>query len=46
MALFIASLSLTGSELEAAKSGILVGSATSLCIGLGLLASTLPRAGR
>jgi len=46
MALFIASLSLTGSELEAAKSGILAGSAASLCLGLGLLASTLPRAAR
>jgi NhaA family Na+:H+ antiporter len=46
MALFIASLSLAGAELEAAKAGILVGSATSLCLGLGLLALTLPRASR
>jgi NhaA family Na+:H+ antiporter len=43
MALFIASLSLAGPELEAAKSGILAGSATSLCLGLGLLAWFLPR---
>jgi NhaA family Na+:H+ antiporter len=46
MALFIASLSLAGPELEAAKSGILAGSAVSLCLGLGLLVSTLPRAAR
>jgi NhaA family Na+:H+ antiporter len=46
MALFIASLSLAGSGLEAAKSGILVGSAMSLCIGLGLLAAVLPRPAR
>ena len=46
MALFIASLSLAGTELAAAKAGILVGSATSLCLGLGLLALTLPRASR
>jgi NhaA family Na+:H+ antiporter len=46
MALFIASLSLAGAELAAAKAGILVGSATSLCLGLGLLALTLPRASR
>ncbi len=44
MSLFIASLSLAGSELEAAKSGILVGSAASLCLGLGLLARALPAA--
>ena len=46
MALFIASLSLAGLELEAAKSGILAGSAVSLCLGLGLLARALPRAAR
>ena len=46
MALFIASLSLAGLELEAAKSGILAGSAVSLCLGLGLLAWALPRAAR
>ena len=46
MALFIASLSLAGPELEAAKSGILAGSAVSLCLGLGLLAWTLPRTSR
>jgi len=46
MALFIASLSFAGLELEAAKSGILAGSAVSLCLGLGLLAWTLPRAAR
>jgi len=46
MALFIASLSLAGPELEAAKSGILAGSAVSLCLGVGLLAWTLPRAAR
>jgi NhaA family Na+:H+ antiporter len=46
MALFIASLSLGGPELEAAKSGILAGSAVSLCLGLGLLVWTLPRAAR
>ncbi|HSB40323.1 MAG TPA: Na+/H+ antiporter NhaA [Methylomirabilota bacterium] len=43
MALFIASLSLTGAGLEAAKSGILAGSAASLVLGLGLLARALPR---
>jgi NhaA family Na+:H+ antiporter len=46
MALFIASLSLAGPELGAAKSGILAGSAVSLCLGLGLLVWTLPRAAR
>jgi NhaA family Na+:H+ antiporter len=46
MALFIASLSLAGPELEAAKSGILAGSAVSLGLGLGLLAWTLPGAAR
>jgi len=46
MALFIASLSLAGPELEAAKSGILAGSAVSLCLGLGLLAWSLPRTAR
>jgi len=46
MALFIASLSLAGLGLEAAKSGILAGSAVSLCLGLGLLAWALPGAAR
>jgi NhaA family Na+:H+ antiporter len=46
MALFIASLSLAGPELEAAKSGILVASAASLGLGMGLLVSALPRAAR
>jgi len=43
MALFIASLSLAGPGLEAAKSGILLGSAASLCLGLAVLAWALPR---
>jgi NhaA family Na+:H+ antiporter len=41
MALFIASLSLAGPGLEAAKAGILLGSAASLCLGLGLLVGAL-----
>ena len=45
MALFIASLSLAGADLEAAKSGILAGSAVSLGLGLGVLAWSLPRDG-
>ncbi len=43
MALFVASLSLTGPVLEMAKSGILVGSALSLIGGVTVLAWTLPR---
>jgi NhaA family Na+:H+ antiporter len=46
MALFIASLSLTGADLDAAKSGVLAGSAVSLCLGLGVLAWFLPKARR
>ncbi|HUF48744.1 MAG TPA: Na+/H+ antiporter NhaA [Vicinamibacterales bacterium] len=45
MALFLASLSLDGQTLNAAKAGILLGSAVSLTLGLGLLRATLPRAG-
>lgn len=47
MALFIASLSLEGAELQAAKSGILAGSALSLVFGMALLALSLraPEAG-
>lgn len=45
MALFIASLSLTGGLLDAAKSGILVGSAISLIGGMSLLALALRRPG-
>ncbi len=43
MALFVASLSLTGPVLEIAKSGILVGSALSLIGGMAVLAWVLPR---
>ncbi len=43
MALFIASLSLDGPLLEAAKSGILVGSAISLVCGFGVLALAVRR---
>jgi NhaA family Na+:H+ antiporter len=43
MALFLASLSLQGSALEAAKSGILAGSALSMALGMALLGSTLGR---
>jgi NhaA family Na+:H+ antiporter len=44
MALFLASLSLDGSALDAAKAGILLGSAISLTLGLVLLKWTLPPA--
>ena len=43
MALFIASLSLVGPPLDAAKSGILVGSALSLLCGFAVLAPALRR---
>jgi Na+/H+ antiporter NhaA len=43
MALFIASLSLSGSALDAAKSGVLLGSAASIVVGLGVLAIVLRR---
>jgi NhaA family Na+:H+ antiporter len=45
MALFIASLSLAGPLLDAAKSGILIGSAISLLCGFTVLAWALRRAG-
>ena len=38
MAIFVASLSLQGSALDAAKAGILAGSAVSLVVGLAILA--------
>jgi Na+:H+ antiporter, NhaA family len=43
MALFIASLAITGPTLGAAKAGILVGSALSAACGMGLLVWALPR---
>lgn len=46
MALFLASLSLTGAELDEAKAGILLGSALSLVLGLSLLLRALPRRSR
>lgn len=45
MALFIASLGLTGAHLEAAKTGVLLGSGGALALGLVLLALTLRRGG-
>jgi Na+:H+ antiporter, NhaA family len=44
MALFVASLGLTGSLLDEAKGGVLLGSGISLVLGMGLLHLTLPRA--
>lgn len=44
MSLFVASLGLEGPLLQAAKGGILVGSALSLMVGLGLLHLALPKA--
>jgi Na+:H+ antiporter, NhaA family len=43
MALFIASLSLEGSSLEAAKAGILIASAVSMLLGMTILARALRR---
>jgi NhaA family Na+:H+ antiporter len=45
MALFIASLALTGEDLHAAKSGILLGSAASAILGFAVLVRVLPRGG-
>lgn len=42
MALFIANLGLAGTELGAAKAGILIGSGASAVLGMALLAWTLP----
>jgi NhaA family Na+:H+ antiporter len=42
MSLFVASLGLQGELLAEAKGGVLVGSALSLCLGMGVLHLTLP----
>jgi NhaA family Na+:H+ antiporter len=46
MSIFIAGLALDGATLDAAKAGVLAGSAISAAIGVGLLLTFLPAGGR
>jgi NhaA family Na+:H+ antiporter len=43
MSLFIASLSFEGAPLDAARTGILVGSAVSIALGMSVLAAVLKK---